>query len=101
EANRQTDSRRRAQLFQQAETILVCDEVPIAPVYFYNGFNYYNPARIQGVHSNLLDLHPINAIWKKSVVSGQLSVVGNPTRNSQLTTGDSPTAPRSRPMDNP
>src|SRR5262249_9169339 len=84
EANRQTDPRRPAQLFQQAETILVRDEVPIAPIYFYNGFNYYNPDRIQGIHPNLLDLHPINAIQKKSVVSGQWSVVSQP--HSPVTT---------------
>ena len=73
EANLQTDTGRRAQLLQQAETILVRDEVPIAPIYFYNGFNYYNPTRIQGIHSNPLDLHPINAIERKSMVRGPLS----------------------------
>jgi oligopeptide transport system substrate-binding protein len=81
QANLQTDIQHRAQLLAQAETILVRDEVPIAPIYFYNGFNYYHPARVHGIHSNVLDVHPINAIWKKSVVpeksvvSGQLSVV--------------------------
>jgi oligopeptide transport system substrate-binding protein len=64
EANRQVDLTRRAALLREAETILVRDEVPIIPIYFYVGFNYYNPARIHGVYPNMLDDHPINAIWK-------------------------------------
>jgi len=55
---------RRAALLQEAETILVHDEVPIIPIFFYVGFNYYNPARIKGIYSNMLDDHPLNAIWK-------------------------------------
>ena len=58
----QPDLARRASILRDAETLLVRDEAPIAPLYFFNGFNYYNPARVSGVHGNLLDLHPINAI---------------------------------------
>ncbi len=64
EANKQVDLTRRAALLREAETILVHDEAPIIPIYFYVGFNYYNPARIKGVHSNILDDHPVNAIWR-------------------------------------
>jgi len=64
EANRQVDLTRRAALLNQAETILVRDDAPIIPIYFYVGFTYYNPARIKGVYPNLLDDHPLNAIWK-------------------------------------
>jgi oligopeptide transport system substrate-binding protein len=64
EANRQVDLDRRAALLQQAETILVRDDLPIIPVYFFVGLNYYNPATVKGVYSNLLDDHPLNAIWK-------------------------------------
>ena len=60
----QPDLARRAGLLRDAETILVRDEAPIAPLYFFNGFNYYDPARISGVHGNILDSHPINAIRK-------------------------------------
>ena len=62
EAGLLPDLARRAELLRDAETILVRDEVPIAPVYFFSGFNYYNPKRVSGVYGNLLDLHPINAI---------------------------------------
>jgi oligopeptide transport system substrate-binding protein len=64
EANKQVDLTKRAALLREAETILVHDDVPVIPIYFYTGFNYYNPARIKGVHSNILDEHPLNAIWK-------------------------------------
>ena len=64
EANQQVDIAKRATLLQAAETILVRDEVPIIPLFFYIGFNYYNPARISGIYPNIIDLHPINAIGK-------------------------------------
>lgn len=57
-----TDLDQRADLLRQAESILVRDEAPIAPLYFYSGFNYHNPDRISGIHGNVLDSHPINAI---------------------------------------
>lgn len=57
-----TDLDQRAELLRQAESILVRDEAPIAPLYFYSGFNYHNPDRISGIHGNVLDSHPINAI---------------------------------------
>jgi oligopeptide transport system substrate-binding protein len=64
QANQQTDGERRAALLGQAETILVRDELPIVPVYFYSGFTYYDPAKIKGIEANILDIHPPNAIWK-------------------------------------
>jgi oligopeptide transport system substrate-binding protein len=59
-----TDLRQRAELLRQAEAILICDDAPIAPVYYFSGFNYYNPTNIQGIWGNILDAHPINAIQK-------------------------------------
>jgi oligopeptide transport system substrate-binding protein len=64
EANRQTDLGRRAELFRQAESILVGEEVPIVPVYFYAGFMYFDDRRIRGIYGNLLDEHPLQDIWK-------------------------------------
>ncbi len=64
EGNSQVDLKKRAELLKEAETILVHDEAPIVPIYFYVGFNYYNPARIKGVYPNILDVHPLNAIYK-------------------------------------
>jgi len=56
----QTDQRKRADLFRQAETLLVVDEPPIVPIYFYAGFNYFDPQKIDGIYQNILDEHPCN-----------------------------------------
>jgi oligopeptide transport system substrate-binding protein len=61
-ANVEVDKARREQLFQQAEKILVVDEVPIVPLYFYSGFNLFDPKKIDGIYPNILDIHPLNAI---------------------------------------
>ena len=62
QASTLTDLARRADLLGEAETILVREEAPIAPLYYFSGFNYHNPVRVQGIHGNILDIHPINAI---------------------------------------
>jgi oligopeptide transport system substrate-binding protein len=65
QANAQTDLRLRARLLQEAETLLVRDELPIVPLYFYKGVHYYDPARIEGIYPNLVDWHPLQSIHKK------------------------------------
>lgn len=64
EANQQNDLRRRAELFRQAEAILVNEQAPVVPVYFYAGFMYFNDRKIKGIYPNLLDEHPIQDVWK-------------------------------------
>ena len=66
EANLQTDLQKRAKVFQEAETILITDESPIVPLYFYAGFNYFDPQKIGGIWQNILDEHPMQYIYKKS-----------------------------------
>jgi oligopeptide transport system substrate-binding protein len=63
-ANQEPDLKTRERLFQQAETILVRDEVPIVPIYFYVGISYYDTNKIQGIYPNVLDNHPLQAIRK-------------------------------------
>jgi len=63
-ANQEPDLQVREKLFQQAETILVRDELPIIPLYFYVGINYYDTNKIQGIYPNILDNHPLQAILK-------------------------------------
>src|SRR5260221_6261010 len=58
EANMQRDLARRADLFRQAESLLVSEQAPIVPLYFYAGFNYFDPKKINGIYQNLLDEHP-------------------------------------------
>ena len=64
-ANATTDPAKRNELFRSAETILIADELPIFPLYFYVGINIYHPDRIGGIHPNILDIHPISAIYTK------------------------------------
>jgi oligopeptide transport system substrate-binding protein len=63
-ANEETDLKQREKLFQQAETILVRDEVPIVPLYIYVGINYFDTNKIAGIWENLLDDHPLRSIRK-------------------------------------
>jgi oligopeptide transport system substrate-binding protein len=64
EANQQTDMKKREQLFQQAETLLVHDELPIIPIFYYVGLNYFDTNKIQGFYQNILDDHPLQTVRK-------------------------------------
>jgi oligopeptide transport system substrate-binding protein len=64
EANEQPDLVKRANTFRQAETLLVQDEAPIVPMFFYVGINYFDTNKIQGIYENILDVHPLQAIRK-------------------------------------
>jgi oligopeptide transport system substrate-binding protein len=61
-ANNEPDLQKRAEIFRQAETLLVKEEAPIIPLYFYVGLNYFDTNKIQGVYENILDDHPLQAI---------------------------------------
>ena len=63
-ANREPELQRRAQLFYEAESILITEQAPIVPVYFYAGFCYFDDRKIKGIYPNLLDEHPLQDIWK-------------------------------------
>jgi oligopeptide transport system substrate-binding protein len=64
-ANGTLDAGQRARLLAEAETLLVREELPVVPIYFYAGLNFYRPDEIDGVHANLLDEHPIQAIGRR------------------------------------
>jgi len=66
-ANNETDLRKRETLFQQAETILVQDELPVIPIYIYVGINYFDTNKITGIWENVLDEHPLRSIKKIKV----------------------------------
>lgn len=70
QANAQTDPSAREQLLQTAETLLVREALPIAPLFFYRGISCYNSEIIQGIYPNSIDQHPINAIKKHSLPRG-------------------------------
>ena len=95
QAAAQPDHARRTELLREAETLLVRDEAPIVPVYFFSGFNYYNSANVSGIWGNVLDIHPINAIQKKKSVVRRLSFVATaqahptpPTNHEPRTTNN-------------
>ncbi len=71
EANGQTDPARREQLYQQAETLLVDDDVPIIPIFYYVGLNYFDPDKIGGFYQNILDDHPLQTIGRVSKVESR------------------------------
>ena len=64
EADLEPDVKKRAVHLYDAENLLVNEELPIIPLYIYVGFNYFNPDKIKGVYPNVLDIHPVNSIWK-------------------------------------
>jgi len=67
EGNSQTDLHQREQLLQQAELLLVRDEVPIVPLWFFKGITFFDARKIDGIFvtNNMVDEHPIYAIRKK------------------------------------
>jgi ABC-type oligopeptide transport system substrate-binding subunit len=56
--------KKREQLFKQAETLLVHDELPIIPIFYYVGLNYFDTNKIQGFYQNILDDHPLQTVRK-------------------------------------
>ncbi|MBC8244604.1 MAG: peptide ABC transporter substrate-binding protein [Verrucomicrobia bacterium] len=64
-ANATSDLAKRNALFREAERLLIADELPIVPLFFYVGINIYHPERIGGIHPNILDIHPISAIYAR------------------------------------
>lgn len=72
EANAEVDPKKRLELFSQAETILVRDEAPIAPIYFFAGIMFYDANRLGGISGTLVDDHPIRTMhWKKNEPKAQ------------------------------
>ncbi len=51
------DPARRMNILHDMEKILVEDEVPIAPVYFYVGMSLYYPEKLGGFEPNFVDDH--------------------------------------------
>jgi oligopeptide transport system substrate-binding protein len=63
-AGEQTDAGEREKIFQKAETLLVRDQAPIAPIYIYKGLNFFRTNEIAGIWQNLLDDHPLQTIHR-------------------------------------
>jgi oligopeptide transport system substrate-binding protein len=65
-ANEQRDLGQRADLFREAEALLIAEEAPIVPLYFYAGFTWFSDQRVKGIYPNVLDEHPIQDVWRVS-----------------------------------
>jgi oligopeptide transport system substrate-binding protein len=61
-ANSLVDGKERAKMLAEAEKILVRDEAPVVPLYIYQGFHFWDPKKIGGIHLNMRDEHPVHAI---------------------------------------
>ena len=65
DASREVDPGRRLEILRRAEDLLVQKAVPVAPIYYYVGIQLYDPDKLGGVRANVVDEHPIRAIYRK------------------------------------
>ena len=63
DAKKENDRDKRFALFQEAEKILVTEEAPICPMYYYVGIQFYDAQRLGGIEANLLDEHPLKDMY--------------------------------------
>jgi oligopeptide transport system substrate-binding protein len=65
-AGREVDQNKRYAIFQEAERLLCVTDVPICPLFYYVGIEFYAPGKLAGVVPNLLDEHPFQKMyWKQ------------------------------------
>ena len=65
QGNLQTDPARREEMLREAELLLVRDEVPIVPLWFWKGVTFFDDQKIEGIYFNVVDEHPLNSIARK------------------------------------
>jgi len=66
EAARELNPQKRFEIFRRAEQMLIVDQAVIAPLYYYVGIQLYDSTKLGGIEANLLDEHPLKAMyWKK------------------------------------
>jgi oligopeptide transport system substrate-binding protein len=67
DAAAETDRPARYEILREAEKLLVCEEMPVCPLYFYVGIQLYDSKKLGGIEGNVLDEHPLKAMfWKKA-----------------------------------
>lgn len=62
-AGRELNPAKRFETFREAEHLLIAEEAPICPLYFYVGIQFYDDTRLGGIQANLLDEHPLKAMF--------------------------------------
>jgi len=65
DAGKEPDREKRFAIFRRVEQILISEEAPICPIYFYVGVEFYDGAKLGGIQANLLDEHPLKAMYWK------------------------------------
>ena len=65
DAQREPDIEKRADFYRRAETMLVDEEAPICPLYYYVGIQIYDDKKIGGVQPSLIDEHPFSDMFRK------------------------------------
>ena len=66
DAARETDPEGRLKILREAETILIREQAPVCPIFYYVGVQLYDPEKLGGIESNILDEHPVKAIYRKN-----------------------------------
>ncbi len=62
--NSTLDKEKRAKILAEAESLLVHDDLPIVPLFFYVGIEFFDPKKIGGIYPNVLDEHPVQTIQR-------------------------------------
>ncbi len=65
DAARETNPERRFEILRKAEGVLIAEQAPVCPIFYYVGIQLYDPAKLGGIESNVLDEHPIKAMYRK------------------------------------
>ncbi len=66
ESRKESDPTLREQRMQAAERLLIEDEIPIVPLYFFVGMALYHDDKLEGFSANVVDVHPIRELsWRK------------------------------------
>jgi oligopeptide transport system substrate-binding protein len=65
EAASEIDAAKRHEILRKAEKLLVCEQMPVCPLYFYVGIQLYDGNKLGGLEGNVLDEHPLKSMfWK-------------------------------------
>ncbi len=61
----EADTAKRHAILRRAEEILVREQMPVCPVFFYVGIQIYDGERLGGIEGNVLDEHPLKSIYRR------------------------------------
>lgn len=65
DAAKETDEAKRFAVLREAENLLVNVQAPVCPLYYYVGMQLYDSKKLGGLESNVLDEHPLKAMFRK------------------------------------